>query len=285
MKTIEKYHLHMQAARLAPSTISVYLTEFKQYCVYFKERDIRYIKRDSILEYMKRLYDSGYSGSKVNQAINAIKFYKEKVLGEKKNTYFIKRPRQDKFIPTILPFETIQRIINAPSNLKHRTILFCIYHSALRISEAINLSLMDFRSKQKNPQLIIRKSKHRHSRIIPITEECVDLVRQYYLQYRPKTYLFEGAIKNKKISETTIRNILDKACRKCEIKENLRVHDLRHNFVTHCLQRGTSLHHISKFIGHKSTQTTEKYYAHLMPEDLVIIRPQADNPLQYLKVV
>lgn len=283
MKVLDKYHLYLQAARMAPSTIKTYITEFKQYCRYFQGQDLRYIKRDSILEYIKRLYDLGYSPSKVNQAVNAIKFYKEKVLGEKRATYFIKRPRIEKFIPTILPFQTICKIINTPSNFKHRTILFCIYHNALRISEAINLTLMDFRSKQKNPQLIIRNSKHNSSGIVPLTKECVSMVRAYYLKYKPKKYLFEGATPGKKISRTTIRTILKQACEECNIIENLRVHDLRHNFVTHCLQQGTRLHHISKFIRHKNTQTTEKYYAHLLPEDLVIIRPKLKS--SYIRAI
>lgn len=88
---------------MAENTQKVYLGEFKQFVEHFKGEDYRYISHDRIVEYLARLYDAGYSPSKVNQAINAIKFYKEKLLGQKRQTYFLKRPRSKKFLPTILP--------------------------------------------------------------------------------------------------------------------------------------------------------------------------------------
>lgn len=53
-------------------------------------------------------------------------------------------------------------------------------------------------------------------------------------------------------------------CKQASI-ENLRVHDLRHNWASTAIRAGLTLAQIGKQLGHRSTQTTHRY-AHLMGE-------------------
>ena len=259
---------------MARSTQAVYLSEFKRFIKYFKGEDYRYISHDRIVEYLASLYDARYSPSKVNQAINAIKFYKEKVLGQKRQTYFLKRPHRKKFLPTILSQEHMFAVVDSPSNLKHRTLLFTIYDNGLRISELINLRLQDVITKTTDPHIIIRDSKYGSTRTLYLSEECVERIKAYYRLFRPQVYLFEGAMAREPISDTTIANVLKATLRKNGVKRRFRVHDLRHNFATHCLINGTDIYHLSQFLGHRSVSTTEKYYAHLLPNQVTIRRAQ-----------
>jgi len=51
-------------------------------------------------------------------------------------------------------------------------------------------------------------------------------------------------------------------------------HTLRHTFASHlAMDKETKIEHISVWLGHKSITTTEKFYAHLRPEQLKIRRP------------
>lgn len=285
VKLITKYEYYLKARRMAVSTQKTYMAEFKAFLRYFSGEDYRYISRDNIIKYLAHLYDMGYSASKVNQAINAIKFYKEKVLGQKRQTYFLKRPRRKKFLPNILSIDQMFDVINSPGNLKHHTILFVLYDNGLRKGELINLKLQDVRTKTDNPHIIIREAKYNSSRIIYLSDECLHKIKRYYRKYKPQTYLFEGAVRGECISGTTIANVLKRALRKQGITERLRVHDLRHNFATHCLMNGTDIYHLSKVLGHKSVETTEKYYAHLLPNHVTIKRPQPpkETPVIHLK--
>lgn len=271
MDIITNYQNHLRP--MALNTQKVYVAEFKQFVEHFKGEDYRYISHDKIVEYLAGLYDAGYSPSKVNQAINAIKFYKEKVLGQKRQTYFLKRPRSKKFLPTILPQQQMFDVIDSPQNKKHSTLLFTIYDNGLRISEIINLKLTDVITKNGDPHIIIRDSKYNNTRTLYISEDCVERIKAYYRQFKPRVYLFEGAAPGEPISDTTIANILKQALRKQGVRKRFRVHDLRHNFATHCLLNGTDIYQLSLFLGHKSVATTEKYYAHLLPHHVKINRP------------
>jgi integrase len=57
-----------------------------------------------------------------------------------------------------------------------------------------------------------------------------------------------------------------KVCRKAGI-ENLRFHDLRHDFCSRLVQRGVDLYTVAALAGHKSIKMTQRY-AHLSPEKL-----------------
>lgn len=191
---------------MAKSTQAVYTGEFKRFVAFFKGEDYRYISHDKIVEYLAHLYDAGFSPSKVNQAINAIKFYKEKVMGQKRQTYFLKRPRNRKFLPTILPQQQMFDVVNSPRNLKHSTLLFTIYDNGLRISEIINLKLTDVITKTEFPHIIIRDSKYNNTRTLYISADCVERIKAYYKQFRPQVYLFEVAVCGEPISDTTLQH-------------------------------------------------------------------------------
>ena len=54
------------------------------------------------------------------------------------------------------------------------------------------------------------------------------------------------------------------ACKRAGLV-NVRFHDLRHTFASQLAMAGVSIFHISKWLGHASVTTTEKFYAHLSP--------------------
>lgn|GEM_PF-6794347 len=272
MNTLQKFEMYMKAHKLAPNTKQIYRKEFADFRKYCNGADLRNVNRDLITGYLALLYDTGYSDSKVNQAINAIKFWNEKVLGKRRQTYFIKRPYRDKIIPNIINPEQMQQLINNTRNIKHRAMLHLTYHHGLRITEVQKMTIMDVRGKCKNPHLIICESKHGKSRIASLNENTLELLREYYKQYKPRQFLFEGEKENARYSKTSMRRVLEKACKREGIEGRFRFHDLRHNFITHTLQAGTSIYHLSQFVG-CGVRTIVKTYAHLVPEDITIHLP------------
>lgn len=62
------------------------------------------------------------------------------------------------------------------------------------------------------------------------------------------------------------RALFAQICREAQIQD-LRIHDLRHNFASVGANAGMSLQEVGKLLGHRSTQTTQRY-AHLFDEKL-----------------
>jgi integrase len=62
--------------------------------------------------------------------------------------------------------------------------------------------------------------------------------------------------------------------------DDLRLHDLRHNFASSAVSSGQSLYIVGKLLGHSQTQTTQRY-AHLAPDP---VRQAADDVSESLAV-
>ena len=88
--------------------------------------------------------------------------------------------------------------------------------------------------------------------------KCTTGLRIYYKQWKPKTYLFEGAL-GKKYSAESVAKIVRSASAKSGILKKITPHMLRHSFATHLLEDGTDIRYIQTLLGHSSTKTTEIY--------------------------
>ena len=131
-----------------------------------------------------------------------------------------------------------------------------IYSGGLRRSELINLRTEDIDSHRK--LIKIRGSKGNKDRYTLLSEKILILLREYYRQYRPGEWLFEGQ-DGGRYSATSIEKIFRQAASKAGIRKYVTPHSLRHSFATHLLEQEISLRHIQEILGHSSSKTTEIY--------------------------
>lgn len=253
-------------------TKKTYTSYFADFMRYFKGRDLEDITKDEINAYILDLVKNNHiSASQQNQRINAIKFYYEKVLGRRTEYYNIERPRKEKLLPVVLSKEEISKILINCNNCKHRCILALIYSAGLRRSELINLKTTDIIGDRK--QVFIRGGKGKKDRYSIISEYLLEELREYYKQYKPKEWLFEGQGGDCQYSTTSIVNILKRASQKAGIKRRVTPHMLRHSFATHLLEQKTDLRYIQELLGHGSSKTTE-IYTHVTNKSLTgIVNP------------
>ena len=122
--------------------------------------------------------------------INSIKFYYERVLGGKRKIYLIERPRKENILPEVLSEEEVAAILKSISNLKHKALIMTIYSGGLRISELINLKVKDIDSDRM--QIRIQQSKGKKDRYTLLSKKTLITLRQYFKEYKPKEWLFEG---------------------------------------------------------------------------------------------
>src|SRR5690554_4048111 len=168
-------------------------------------------------------------------------------------------------LPNVLSKEEIKAILDAHSNIKHSIMLSLIYSCGLRRSELLNLKPTDIDSKRK--LVIIRQSKGKKDRVVPLSEKILPILRQYYKLYKPAIWLFEGHNKGEQYSAKSLENVFKQALAKAHIKRPATLHWLRHSYATHLLESGTDLRYIQDLLGHKSSKTTE-IYTHVSTKSL-----------------
>ncbi len=255
-------------------TYVFYLHHFFEFCIQH-DLDISH----GIKPFLLRMINQGLSISSQNQAINAIKCYREQVLGMDGCRIEIERPMREKKLPVVLSRQEVKQIFAQITNRKHRMILATIYACGLRISEVINLQIKDIDSSRMCVH--IKQSKGRKDRLLPLPSQLLHALRLYYKQYHPKRDLFEGKSKKDlepvKYSTSSIRQILRRAVQKARIQKQISPHTLRHSYATHLYEHGIDLRSIQNLLGHNSSKTTE-IYTHVSTKHLL----QCPNPLDFM---
>lgn len=247
----------LQQKRYSKNTIKTYTAYFKDFIHYFSESKLENITHKEINDYLLHLIREWHiSTSEQNQRINAIKFYYEKVLRNERQVFEIERPRKEKLLPEVLSKEEVGKILNATNNLKHKTIISVIYSCGLRRSEVLQIKISDVDSKRM--MIKINGAKGNKDRYVQLSEGLLRMLRQYYNEYKPKIWLFEGQ-KGGIYGEESISKLLKAAAFKAGIKRRVYPHMLRHSFATHQLEQGVDIRFIQAWLGHESLKTTQRY--------------------------
>ena len=275
-QTIREIEDQLKIKRYAPSTCKTYLSFLRKF-FYFHNIEPEHLTELDVKPFIQLLMETGLSHSTQNQAINAIKFYFEKVRMEPTSVYYFDRPRKQVDLPTILSKSEIKKILEGIINLKHKSMISLIYACGLRAGELVALELKDIDSDRM--VIAIRKAKGNKDRIVPLSQKILELLRAYYREFRPKQYLFQGEGERPlPYSLSSLRKILKRAALRAGIKKNIRLHTLRHSYATHLLESGVSLRHIQLILGHNSSRTTE-IYTHVSKTELCNIKSPIEDLL------
>ena len=276
-KCPDEYVFKLKELRYSTSTIKTYCATFRDFINHYYEVPLPDITEAMIIDFLRHLVISRKtSASYQNQAINAIKFYYEKVLGQPRKVYQVERPIKEKSLPVVLSQAEVGDLLKVTENIKHKAILMLCYSAGLRVSELTNIRLKDIDSNRM--QLRIEQSKGKKDRYSILSVRLLEALRTYYKQYHPKVWLFEGE-SGEQYSTRSIQAIMKNSVQKAGIRKKVSVHTLRHSFATHLLEQGTDLRYIQDLLGHESSKTTE-IYTHVTTKGF----DQIVSPLDNLKL-
>lgn len=239
------------------STLKTYRNEFGVFLNYLKQTPAENCSTEDIRQYI--LYcinELLLSEATVHSRINAIKFYYEQVLKREQFLLEIPRPKKRLQLPKVIAPTDIKRLFEAITNLKHNTMLKLCYGLGLRVSEIVNLKITDIDS--HSMQVLIEQAKGKKDRYVNLPESILPQLRSYFIEYKPKKYLFEGQYGGQ-YSTRSAQQVFKNALQKAKINKTVGIHSLRHSFATHLLEQGTDIRFIQELLGHNDIKTTLIY--------------------------
>ncbi len=255
---LEEFRQWMFSKRYSVNTIKTYTEALRCFLAFFKDKQASdFQNRDLVVFNNDYILKNKLSSSFQNQVVNAVKLFFRTVEGRQLNPELIHRPKRQKLLPNVLSKEEVKLILLALSNIKHKAMLSLIYSCGLRRSELLNLTLRDIDSNRK--VIVVRQSKGRKDRIVPLSEKILLLLREYYAAYKPKHWVFEGQNGQGQYDESSLAAVLKQAVEKSKINKPVTLHWLRHSYATHLLESGTDLRYIQEILGHSRSTITEIY--------------------------
>jgi site-specific recombinase XerD len=166
-------------------------------------------------------------------------------------------PKKPQTLPIVLSPEEVRHFLSCVPRHKARTVLTVCYAAGLRISEATALMPTDIDSQRMTIRVAMGKGAK--DRYVMLSEQLLQILRDWYRAARPKTWLFPGKIPGRHITPAGVDDGCELGVKRSGLSKPVTPHSLRHAFATHLLEYGTDLRTIQLLLGHRSLSTTARY--------------------------
>lgn len=251
-------------------TIHSYQNDLEKFCVFFKNKKLENINKQDVRDYLKFLEKENLNSKSIAHNISVLRsFYKFLIISKKTENdpmVFIELPKIPKTLPNVLSIDEVDRLLSIDVKDKYsarnKAMLELMYSSGLRISELINLKVVDISLDEALVKIFGKGSKER---LVPIGDCALNAIENYIFIYRPQLikkqssdYLFLSS-RGSKMSRQAFFKIIKQIANENNIKTEISPHTLRHSFATHMLNYGADLRSIQELLGHSDISTTQIY--------------------------
>jgi integrase/recombinase XerD len=201
-------------------------------------------------------------------ALCGIKFFYECTLHKQWPILDLVKPPKEKKLPVVLSIEEVHCILKCVHHLRFRACLGTIYACGLRIQEGVNLQVKDIDAKRG--VIHICNGKGGKDRYIPLPEQILKTLRQYWVTHRNPIWIFPSRKETdhpigeatKPVTVRAVQRAFEDALQESGVEKAATVHTLRHSYATHLFDAGVPLRIIQAYLGHASPTTTA-IYTHL----------------------
>ena len=223
-----------------------------------------------------------FGGSAMKVAKCALRCYYRELLRVEGWTVFEElRIAPPQTLPLVLNRQQVAAVLAAVRQPRLKMVLTFIYHTGLRVGEAVRVEVRDLQDTQTDhPRLHVRCGKGGKDRYVPLAVPLVEDLREWWKIHRHPQWLFPGPGTNWRerglsatqaasratthLSVSAVQNTFRLARATAGLPVAATVHTLRHCYATHLLEESVDLRLISQYLGHASLETT-LIYTHLTP--------------------
>lgn len=220
--------------------------------------------RGFVAEEIKRGINKSSISRKLSSIRTFFKFLYREGYIKNNPAKLISNPKQNKRLPRFLTVDEVFSLVEKPKGIgflisRDKAILELLYSSGLRVSELSNLNYEDINIHES---LVKIMGKGKKERIVPIGSKALDAIKTYIVErllLKTKEKAFFLNRSGRRLSDRSIRRIVEKYSGLVSMKNRVTPHTIRHTFASHLLQSGADLRVIQELLGHSSLSTTQRY--------------------------
>lgn len=267
---------------LSKNTLAAYrrdLTGFGDWLNKNRKSGLLDARRDDVLAYLSSRVETGAKPRTTARLLSSLRRFYQHGLREGWLQFDpsdrIDAPKLGRSLPRSLTEDEIESLINAPDTktalgLRDRAMLELLYATGLRVSELVDLRILQVNLRQGVVRALGKGSKER---LIPMGETAIDWLEKYLNEGRPE--LLKGrncehlfiTQRGASMSRQAFWYVIKRHAQHAGIHKSLSPHSLRHSFATHLLNHGADLRVVQMLLGHSDLSTTQ-IYTHVARERL-----------------
>ena len=273
MEEIQKKFLNMLKVErnFSDHTLKAYHDDLAQFNQFLEQEllNLRTFEYKDARNYLSYLYSNNLKRTTVSRKISTLRTFYEFWMTQDTsvNNPFIQlvHPKKEQYLPQFFYEEEMEALFNTVSNdakkgLRDRVVIELLYATGIRVSELVNIKVMDLDMNLPGVKVLGKGNKER---FVPFGEFCRQSIEQYLEKFKPlkskrHPYLIVN-MKGDPITERGIRYLLNDVVKRTAGVTEIHPHKLRHTFATHLLNQGADLRTVQSLLGHVNLSTTGKY--------------------------
>lgn len=273
MEEIQKKFLNMLKVErnFSDHTLKAYHDDLAQFNQFLEQEllNLRTFEYKDARNYLSYLYSNNLKRTTVSRKISTLRTFYEFWMTQDTsvNNPFIQlvHPKKEQYLPQFFYEEEMEALFNTVSNdakkgLRDRVIIELLYATGIRVSELVNIKVMDLDMNLPGVKVLGKGNKER---FVPFGEFCRQSIEQYLEKFKPlkskrHPYLIVN-MKGDPITERGVRYLLNDVVERTAGVTEIHPHKLRHTFATHLLNQGADLRTVQSLLGHVNLSTTGKY--------------------------
>jgi site-specific recombinase XerD len=179
-------------------------------------------------------------------------------------------------LPPRLAWEDVRRAIDAidvttPVDVRNRAILLLAATTGLRNKELRSLELQDIH--WRKAEVLVRRTKAKRDRVVPLLQESGEALADYVLHARPKSdsprvFLQHvppvRPIDSSSVISRVVRSALERSG--LELPRVAGAHLVRHSLATQLVRQRRPINEVADLLGHRSIDTTAIYVKVAVPQ-------------------
>ncbi|WP_233172112.1 tyrosine recombinase XerC [Staphylococcus hominis] len=252
-------------------TLKAYHDDLAQFNQFLEQEllNLRTFEYKDARNYLSYLYSNNLKRTTVSRKISTLRTFYEFWMTQDTsvNNPFIQlvHPKKEQYLPQFFYEEEMEALFNTVSNdakkgLRDRVVIELLYATGIRVSELVNIKVMDLDMNLPGVKVLGKGNKER---FVPFGEFCRQSIEQYLEKFKPlksksHPYLIVN-MKGDPITERGVRYLLNDVVERTAGVTEIHPHKLRHTFATHLLNQGADLRTVQSLLGHVNLSTTGKY--------------------------
>jgi len=297
-RLLDQFRERLRTLHYSARTEKAYVGWIRRFIFFHGERQPDDMAEAEIGAYLSSLAEAKVSSSTQNQALAALLFLYEQVLGRELawlgNIVHAKRPTR---VPVVLGRDEVRTLL---AQLDGIPWLVCalLYGGGLRLLEALQMRIKDIDLDRR--EITIRRGKGQKDRRTVLPDVLVERLRSHLRTVReqhdrdlnqgagavalpealsrkypnaPQEWIWQWVfpatrtytepstreVRRHHLHETVIQRAVRKAAVASQISKPVTPHTLRHSFATHMLEAGYDIRTIQELLGHRDVSTTMVY--------------------------
>lgn len=282
---IEKFKNYLTVEKnYSPHTVRNYLADLDGFSKSSSLEDPGMVDYLTVRKYLAYLREKSISKRSVARKLSSLRTFFRFLVRDgyvkASPVAVISTPKLDRKLPFFLDEKSVLKLITAPDTnsfqgARDRAILETLYSTGIRVSELVGIDISDMDFIGGVAKVL---GKGRIERLAPVGDKAIDAIREYLAYRNSKRWGDTKALflnkSGKRLTDRSVRRIIDRYIKDLSIKEHISPHTLRHSFATHLLNRGADLRSVQELLGHKNLSTTQ-IYTHVTTERLKSVYDKA----------